>query len=291
MVKSLLFSCTLLVKFRPGFPGRVHLRQAGAAAARRYAGGVEYVPGLFPGGACCWATPMPTLRRTGWGSRRHALIHLGLAAGGIPAAGGAARPCRGGKAAGRADLLAAAIAGGQHRLAVCPSIQLRSAGAALVCRSVGGGQVYPYFLYTASNLGSLLGLVVYPFVVEPRLSLAEQNQAWTWAFVSLAGLLAALRLLVDEPGSDRGERERESGGMGKTESGRKRSPSETAPSPPLPLSPLSLGRFVIRWMLLGSGSEQSDVERHQLFDDGHRADSAVVDVAAGLVSRFLRAGL
>jgi hypothetical protein len=37
----------------------------------------------------------------------------------------------------------------------------------------------PYFLYAASNLGSLLALVVYPAVIEPSLTLARQ--AWLWA--------------------------------------------------------------------------------------------------------------
>lgn len=37
----------------------------------------------------------------------------------------------------------------------------------------------PYWLYALSNLGSLAGLLTYPFVVEPTLSL--QRQAWLWA--------------------------------------------------------------------------------------------------------------
>src|SRR5439155_26094736 len=36
----------------------------------------------------------------------------------------------------------------------------------------------PYFLYAASNSGSLLGLLAYPVVVEPYLSL--ENQVWAW---------------------------------------------------------------------------------------------------------------
>ncbi len=37
----------------------------------------------------------------------------------------------------------------------------------------------PYFLYSASNLGSLLGLVSYPLLIEPNLSLSEQSFLWT----------------------------------------------------------------------------------------------------------------
>ncbi|WP_143393288.1 spermidine synthase [Fimbriiglobus ruber] len=47
----------------------------------------------------------------------------------------------------------------------------------------------PYFLYAASNAGSLISLLGYPLVIEPSLSLA--NQAWLWAggFVLLIGLV------------------------------------------------------------------------------------------------------
>ncbi|MCI0376973.1 MAG: hypothetical protein L0215_05170 [Gemmataceae bacterium] len=54
----------------------------------------------------------------------------------------------------------------------------------------------PYFLYGASNLGSLLSLVAYPFVVEPWIPL--QTQAWVWAisFVILAGLILGCAVMV-----------------------------------------------------------------------------------------------
>jgi hypothetical protein len=41
----------------------------------------------------------------------------------------------------------------------------------------------PYFLYGASNAGSLLGLLAYPFWLKPRLSLGDQ--AWFWLYVYL----------------------------------------------------------------------------------------------------------
>jgi hypothetical protein len=44
----------------------------------------------------------------------------------------------------------------------------------------------PYFLYGASNLGSLLALVAYPLLIEPRLALADQSTLWTFAYVVLA---------------------------------------------------------------------------------------------------------
>lgn len=49
----------------------------------------------------------------------------------------------------------------------------------------------PYWLYAASNLGSLLALLAYPFAIEPLLGLRDQRLVWAWAyggFVLLAGL-------------------------------------------------------------------------------------------------------
>ncbi|MDQ7248565.1 spermidine synthase [Dongia sedimenti] len=49
----------------------------------------------------------------------------------------------------------------------------------------------PYFLYAASNLGSLAALILYPLLVEPELGL--KNQSWFWAatyIALLAGLIA-----------------------------------------------------------------------------------------------------
>jgi hypothetical protein len=48
----------------------------------------------------------------------------------------------------------------------------------------------PYFLYAASNAGSLSSLVFYPAIIEPNLRLATQNWLWVGAFAGLAGLTA-----------------------------------------------------------------------------------------------------
>jgi hypothetical protein len=49
----------------------------------------------------------------------------------------------------------------------------------------------PYFLYGASNLGSLLALLAYPLVVEPALGATAQAQIWSAGFMGLALLIAA----------------------------------------------------------------------------------------------------
>lgn len=53
----------------------------------------------------------------------------------------------------------------------------------------------PYFLYAAGNVGSLLALLSYPLVIEPRLSTAGQARLFTVGYVALVALsaLCALR--------------------------------------------------------------------------------------------------
>lgn len=49
----------------------------------------------------------------------------------------------------------------------------------------------PYFLYGASNLGSMLALLSYPVVVEPLLRLGQQSWAWSGTYALLALLILA----------------------------------------------------------------------------------------------------
>lgn len=46
----------------------------------------------------------------------------------------------------------------------------------------------PYFLYGASNLGSMLALVVYPTLIEPNLALPEQARYWVTGYAALLTL-------------------------------------------------------------------------------------------------------
>ncbi len=48
----------------------------------------------------------------------------------------------------------------------------------------------PYFLYSASNIGSLSSLIAYPFVVEPLLGLHSQAMIWSVGFGVLAACIA-----------------------------------------------------------------------------------------------------
>jgi hypothetical protein len=44
----------------------------------------------------------------------------------------------------------------------------------------------PYRLYALSNTGSLLGLLSYPFLVEPNFGLSLQSQSWSFLYVAFA---------------------------------------------------------------------------------------------------------
>lgn len=48
----------------------------------------------------------------------------------------------------------------------------------------------PYFLYASSNIGSFLALLSYPFLLEPLLTLRQQNLLWTGGYVLLIAMIA-----------------------------------------------------------------------------------------------------
>lgn len=54
----------------------------------------------------------------------------------------------------------------------------------------------PYFLYGASNLGSLFALLSYPVLTEPLLRLAEQSFGWTLGYTLLLLLIGGCSLAV-----------------------------------------------------------------------------------------------
>ncbi|HEX7377366.1 MAG TPA: fused MFS/spermidine synthase [Pirellulales bacterium] len=54
----------------------------------------------------------------------------------------------------------------------------------------------PYYLYAASNAGSLLGLLIYPTLVEPRLTLPEQCRLWAVCYAVLMILLMACTIVA-----------------------------------------------------------------------------------------------
>jgi len=58
----------------------------------------------------------------------------------------------------------------------------------------------PYFLYAASNAGSVVGLLGYPFLIEPTVGLATQTRWWSIAYGGFALLVAACGVLAAPDG-------------------------------------------------------------------------------------------
>ena len=56
----------------------------------------------------------------------------------------------------------------------------------------------PYFLYAASNTGSLVGLLAYPLLLEPTFTLASQRQLWSIGLGIVVVLVAVCGLLTPQ---------------------------------------------------------------------------------------------
>jgi hypothetical protein len=66
-------------------------------------------------------------------------------------------------------------------------------------RSGGPAADDPYFLYGASNLGSLIALLAFPLVAEPFFGATRIGQGWAAGFVVLGALLAACGIVAARP--------------------------------------------------------------------------------------------
>jgi hypothetical protein len=124
-------------------------------------------------------------------------------------------------------------------LTVGPPFVLLSANAPLLQRWYAAVRTRssgdPYFLYAASNAGSLAALLAYPFFVEPRLRLSGQIDVWAMGFAIMTGLatLAAIMMwLRPAPRIERGDAQ-----------------SSRVAAPPAAARPVTLGRR-LRWVAL-----------------------------------------
>ena len=54
----------------------------------------------------------------------------------------------------------------------------------------------PYFLFAVSNAGSLVGLLSYPLLLEPNLSLSLQKRIWVGAYVVFAALILVCMVVL-----------------------------------------------------------------------------------------------
>jgi SAM-dependent methyltransferase/uncharacterized membrane protein YhdT len=66
----------------------------------------------------------------------------------------------------------------------------------------------PYFLYAASNMGSFIGLLSYPFLVEPIWIIEDQSLYWTVLYAVLAaGIIACGICVLRNPRSQQAKKE------------------------------------------------------------------------------------
>ncbi len=93
-------------------------------------------------------------------------------------------------------------------LSIGPTFFAVSAQAPLMQRwfAADAGAGAPWALYAASNIGSFAGLIAYPLVAEPLMSLHQQGWAWTIGYAALIGLVALCAWVrwqtADEPQTD-----------------------------------------------------------------------------------------
>ncbi len=65
----------------------------------------------------------------------------------------------------------------------------------------------PYFLYAAGNAGSLIGLLAYPFVFEPLMTLSAQRWLWSATYLVFVALMIPTGwLILRRAAKDHGER-------------------------------------------------------------------------------------
>ena len=83
----------------------------------------------------------------------------------------------------------------------------------------------PYSLYAASNLGSFAGLLSYPLLVEPLLTLKQQSALWTGGFALLVLLVVGCALTI---------------------------PAQAVERQPVATTPRPTRRRVIQWVLLAA---------------------------------------
>jgi SAM-dependent methyltransferase len=139
---------------------------------------------------------------TAWlGPRRQALLHLAVLA--LPLAvlplGINASLMRGGETSPVVDvLLALSLSVGLPFFVVSASAPLLQKWFTHTGHRAARD---PYFLYAASNLGSMLALLAYPILIEPRVHLRDsgwlsQTGLWTLGYLLLAALVLACALIL-----------------------------------------------------------------------------------------------
>src|SRR5437899_2462042 len=126
------------------------------------------------------------LTSTWLGVRKQALLHLALLFLPAVAPQGEANPVFG-------VLLLLFVAAGLPFFVVAASAPLLQKWFASTGHPAAAD---PYFLYGASNLGSMLALIGYPLLLEPNQTLPQQSRLWMIGYFALAMLIVFCAVLL-----------------------------------------------------------------------------------------------
>jgi hypothetical protein len=182
-IATVFVSAALLFAVQPMFTKMVLPRLGGAPAVWSVAI-VFFQAALLAGYA--YAHGLTRLTRPKVGAAIHVAVMIG-AAFALPLAiaqGWGAAPQRG-EALWLLSLFAASI--GLPFFALSANAPLLQAWFARTDHPMAAN---PYFLYAASNVGSFLALIAYPFAIEPLTRLGDQSRAWSVGFCALIVLIA-----------------------------------------------------------------------------------------------------
>lgn len=187
---SLFLSATLLFAVQPMFAKMVLPRLGGAPGVWSVA--LVFFQGVLLAG---YAYAHFLIRYAG--PRAGAFVHMGVMVVGVlflplALAAGWGRPPDDGQILYLLGLFGVSV--GLPFFALSANAPLLQAWYA---RTGAPGGEDPYFLYGASNLGSFIALLGYPFVLEPALTLTQQTQYWSAGYVALLLLIAALGLYAN----------------------------------------------------------------------------------------------
>jgi len=186
---TLLVSAVLLFSVQPMFAKMVLPKLGGTPAV--WAVSMCFFQAALLAGYC-YAHLLDRRLKGGWAILLHllvlALAYLALPVG-LPA--DFAEPPAGDAYGWLIVLLAAGV--GLPFFAVSATAPLLQAWFARTGHAHAGD---PYFLYGASNLGSLAALLAYPFLLEPAIGLAAQSGLWSLGFAGLAFMIAACGALM-----------------------------------------------------------------------------------------------
>jgi hypothetical protein len=135
----------------------------------------------------------------------------------------------------------------------------------------------PYFLYAASNLGSMLALLSYPALIEPRLRLRDagwlaQTRLWTLGYLLLAVLIVLCAVVAVRRSASRTAAALDAVATAPASAPSVEATSWSEPEP-------TIGRRLY-WVALAFAPLEPAPRRHHLRHHGHRRPSPALGAPA-----------